>query len=101
MNVKKGDKVIVRAGKDRGKSGAVLKVDPKNATVSVEGVNLWKKRVRPRKSRQKGEVVLVARPLPASRIALYCLACKRGVRVGTRVEGGSKVRYCKKCEAAL
>lgn len=99
MNIKKGDTVKILSGKDRGKTGTVLKVFPDDGRVSVEGLNLYKKRVRPKRQGQKGETVLVPRPFPVSKAKLVCSACKEAVRVGYRVDGARKVRYCKKCKA--
>ncbi len=101
MNIKKGDKIKMRAGKDRGKTGGVIRVLSEEGRIVAEGLNLVKKHVRPRKTGEKGQTVLVPRPFPASRAALLCPHCGRATRIGHRVEGGKKVRYCKKCEAAL
>jgi len=101
MKLKKGDQVKIITGKDRGKTGTVLKVFPDENRLTVEGFNLYKKRVRPKKGGQKGEVVLVPRPLSASNVMFLCGSCKRGVRVGYRVEGTSKTRYCKGCKAII
>ncbi|MBI4094255.1 MAG: 50S ribosomal protein L24 [Candidatus Liptonbacteria bacterium] len=100
MKIKKGDTVKILKGKDRGKTGVVLKAFPETAKVMVENVNLVKKRVRPTRARQKGQVVEIARPLFAGNVALVCASCKRAVRVGFRMEGARKVRYCRKCNAA-
>ncbi len=99
MNIKKGDTVKILGGKDRGKTAAVLAVFPDENKISVEGVNRYKKRARPKKQGQKGETVLVVRPLSASNAAIVCQNCKRPTRVGYRLEGNAKVRYCKKCQA--
>jgi len=102
MRLHKGDTVYIRAGKDRGKTGKVFKVDFKAGMVSVEGVNLYKKHSKPKRQGEKGEIVNVARPLDVSKIMLYCANCEKGVRTGFREEGeGRKVRYCKKCTAPL
>lgn len=99
MNVKKGDQVKILSGKDRGKTGSILKVHLEDVSVTVDGLNLYKKRVRPKRQGQKGETVLVPRPLPASRVMLVCSSCKKPTRVGHRIELNRKVRYCKKCKA--
>lgn len=101
MTIKKGDQVKVMRGKDKGKSGAVLYVDSAASLLSVEGLNLVKKRSKPRQQGKKGETVLVARPLSASNVMLICKSCKLPTRIGNRFEGDIKVRYCKKCQAAL
>lgn len=99
MKIRKGDQVRVLAGKDRGKTGAVLKVFPKGERISVEGLNLYKKRVKPKRQGQKGETISVSRPFSVSRVMLVCVSCKRPTRAGYRVEKNQKVRYCKKCKA--
>jgi large subunit ribosomal protein L24 len=105
MKIKKGDQVKIISGKDRGKTGAVISVSVKDSKVTVEGANLYKKRVRPTKQGQKGETVTVSRPFSASNAMIICSNCKKASRVGFRIEGsaksGVKVRYCKKCEAKI
>lgn len=100
MNLKKGDQIKIISGKDRGKTSAVLKVFSEDNKVSAEGLNLYKKRIRPKKQGQKGETVLVPRPFYASKAMLICSSCKAATRIGHRFEGNKKVRYCKKCEAS-
>ena len=99
MKLKKGDQVKIITGKDRGKTGTVLAVFPGDDRISVDGLNVYKKRVRPKKQGQKGETVLVPRPFNVSKAALVCSSCKKPTRVGHRMDGNKKVRYCKKCEA--
>ena len=99
MKIKKGDNVKIMIGKDRGKIGKVIKVNPKNDKVTVESLNLYKKNVRPKRQGEKGQIVSVPRPLPASRAMLVCSSCNKPVRVGFRLEKEKKVRYCKKCKA--
>ncbi|MBI3589147.1 MAG: 50S ribosomal protein L24 [Candidatus Liptonbacteria bacterium] len=100
MNLKKGDQVKIISGKDRGRVGSVLRVFVDDAKVTIEGQNLYKKRSRPKKQGDKGEVVMVPRPLAASKVMLVCKNCKKAVRSGMRFEGEIKVRYCKKCDSS-
>ena len=72
MRIKKGDQVKIISGKDRGKTGTVLKVLSENNRISIEGINSYKKRMRPKKQGQKGETVTVVRPLHASNVLLLC-----------------------------
>ena len=97
MNIRKDDKVVVLSGKDKGKQGTVLKADPKNGKVIVSGVNVATKHQKPRKQGEEGGIIKVETPIYASKIALYCPDCKKGVRVGVSVDGDKKVRGCKKC----
>lgn len=99
MKLKKGDSVKILSGKDRGKTGTILHAMPNADKVVIDGLNVFKKRSRPRNQGEKGQTVLVPRPLPASRVMLVCSSCKRPTRVGFRVDGAKKVRYCKKCKA--
>lgn len=101
MKIKKGDQVKIISGKDRGKTGSVLTAFPEEGRVTVEGLNLYKKRVRPRKAGQKGEVVNVPRPLAASKVMLVCKNCKQPTRAAHRFEGDEKVRYCRKCATVI
>lgn len=103
MRIRKGDTVQIIAGKDRGKTGKVLLVFPKSSMVAVEGLNMYKKHVKAKREGEKGQVVNVARAIPASRVMLFCSACGKGRRVGIRIDeqGKSKVRYCRKCQKSL
>ncbi|TSA44112.1 50S ribosomal protein L24 [bacterium] len=100
-NIKKGDIVKIIAGKNRGKSGKVIMADQKTGRVSVEGLNLYKKHVRPKKQGEKGEVVELARPMSISNVMLVCPDCHKATRVGHRVANETKVRFCKKCQATI
>ncbi len=101
MKLKKGDQVKVITGKDRGKTGTIIKVHPDENRLVLEGLNLYKKRVRPKQQGKQGQTVLVPRPLAASNVLLLCPNCKEATRAGYRVDGNQKVRYCKKCEATV
>ena len=100
MKIKKGDTVKILTGKDRGKDGKVISVHPKDEKVTVEGLNVYKKHVRPRKQGEKGEVVQVTRPIRISNIGLICSHCNKVTRVGYRFDDDQKLRYCKKCNSA-
>jgi large subunit ribosomal protein L24 len=101
MNIKKGDNVKILRGKNSGKTGKVLRVDPKLGMVTVEGVNIYKKHVRPKRQEEKGQMVELVRPLDVSKVQLVCPSCNKSTRIGIRSEGKSKVRYCRKCNAAI
>lgn len=101
MNIKIGDKVIIIAGKDKGKTGKVIQVLPENSKVVVEGANLLKKHLRSRQSGQKGQKIELPAPLNASNVMLYCERCARAVRIGKRTEADKKVRFCKKCKEVI
>jgi len=99
MRFKKGDQVKIIAGKDRGKTGTILRVFPLENRLSIEGLNVYKKRSRPKKGGEKGEIVQVARPLSATNVMLICKSCKKPTRIGHQIEKNQKVRFCKKCKA--
>lgn len=98
MNIKKGDKVQVISGKDRGKTGEVLRVIPGSQRVVVEKVAVVKKAMRPTQANPQGGINSVEAPIHASNVMLVCPKCGKATRV-TRAkdENGKKVRICKKC----
>lgn len=99
MRIKKGDNVKVTAGKDRGKTGKVLSAHPDDGRVVVAGINLAKRRMRPRRQNEKGQTVEVPRPLHHSNLMVICSNCKAAARTAMQIEGASKFRVCKKCGA--
>lgn len=101
MNIKKGDMVKILTGKNRGKTGKVINADQKTGRVSVEGLNLYKKHVRPKRQGEKGEVVELARPMNISNVMLVCPSCHEATRIGYRIQDKIKSRFCKKCQAAI
>ncbi|MGB9723559.1 MAG: 50S ribosomal protein L24 [Chloroflexia bacterium] len=102
MKIRRGDLVLVRAGKDRGKRGRVKRVLPKEERVIVEGINLVKKHRRPRGQMDQGGIVELEAPLHISKVMLICPRCKEPTRVGYALlpEGG-KARICKACGQAV
>lgn len=103
MNIKKNDKVKILAGKDRGKTGKVLQVLPKENKVSIEGLNLLIKHLRPRREGEQGQRIEFPAFINISNVALVCPKCGKVTRVGHKVikaEGKKdvKVRICKKCK---
>lgn len=99
IKIKKGDLVKILSGKDKGKTGKVIRVDKVNNRISVDGVNVYKKHARPKRQGEKGEVVLVTRPFNISNASLVCSSCGKNVRAAFRFENKRKTRYCKKCNA--
>ena len=100
--IKKDDTVIVIAGKDKGRSGRVLKVLPKEDRVVVEGINLVKRHTAPNVTHPNGGVISKEAPLHASNVQLVCPECSAPTRIGHRVlEDGRKVRICRKCEGVV
>lgn len=103
MRVKKGDTVIVIRGKDRGKTGKVLRVIPEKQRLIVEKVNFVKEFIRQDRSRNiQGGIMEKEAPIHVSRVMLFCSECNRGARIKYKVlEDGSKTRVCHRCEASL
>jgi len=101
MKIKKGDTVLIISGKDRGKKGKTITVLPKENRIVVEGINLRKKHLRPRREGEKGQMVEIAAPLNVSNVKLICPKCKTPTRVGHKVVGKNKFRTCKKCEQEI
>ena len=99
MRLHKGDRVKVTVGKDRGRSGKILRIDTQKETVLVEGLNLYKKHKRPTRQGEKGQVISVNRPMSWVNVQLLCQACERPTRIGVKIEGEKKIRTCKKCGA--
>lgn len=98
MNVKKGDKVQVLSGKDRGATGEVLRALPAEGKVVVEGVALVKKHQKPTQASQQGGIIEREAAIDASNVMLVCPACGKATRVGHTVgEDGKKYRVCKRC----
>lgn len=90
---------MMLSGKDRGKTGKVLRLFPKEKKLVIEGLNLVKKHQRPKKQGQKGEVVSVPRMVDFSTVILICQHCKKPARMEIRHEGQKIIRVCKKCRA--
>ena len=101
MNIKKDDKVIVLSGKDKDKQGKVLSADPKAAKVIVEGVNVATKHQKPRKQGDEGGIIKVETPIYACKVMVVCPKCGKPTRVAHKLDGGKKVRVCKKCGAEI
>ncbi len=101
MKIKKGDNVKIISGKDRGKTGKVLRVFPGAGKALVEGLNLVKKHVRPRKQGEKGQRVSVPAAIDISNIMLICPKCSKSSRVGYKISGKNKFRICKKCGSEI
>lgn len=98
--LKKNDQVQIISGKDRGKSGRVLRLDFSRGRVVVEGLNMVKKSIRPKGQKQKGGITSVEASLHISSVMILCKKCGP-TRIGFRFENDAKARYCKKCGEQL
>ena len=102
MKIRKGDRVQVLTGKDRGKTGTVTRSIPARGRVIVDGVNIAKKHQKPTRSTQQGGIIDKEMPIPVANVAIVCPSCSKPTRVGYRFEAdGTKVRICRKCEGDL
>ena len=96
MHVKKGDKVKVLSGKDRGKEGTVLEAYPKTNRVLVEGINMIKKHAKPSQDNQQGGILNQEAPIHVSNVLPIDPKTKEPTRVGYEIRDGKKVRIAKK-----
>lgn len=103
MAIRKNDVVVVLKGKDKGKTGKVLKTIPEKNRIIVEKVNFIKEFIRRDQSKNvQGGIMEKEAPLHVSNVLLYCSECGQGVRVRNRtLEDGSKVRVCSKCDITI
>ncbi len=101
MKLKKGDKVKVMVGKDKGREGTVDRVYVKQNKVLVPGVNVYKRHVKKTEDRKEGGIVDIARSLEVSKVMLICPKCKKPARVGYSVEGKKRFRICKRCRSRI
>ena len=101
MNVKKNDTVVVLSGKDKGKQGKVLSVDPKGGKVIVEKVNLASKHQKPRQQGQEGGIIQKETPIYACKVMRVCPKCDKPTRAASKITDGKKVRVCKRCGAEI
>jgi large subunit ribosomal protein L24 len=102
VHVKKGDFVTVMSGRDKGKTGRVLRVLPRAAAAVVEKVGVLKRHSRPTPKNPQGGVVSIERPLPASSLMVVCMSCRRPTRPKRKVlASGDKVRICRHCSESL
>lgn len=98
--IKTGDTVQILLGKDRGKSGKVLKVLTKENKIFVEDLNLYKRHVK-KTNQHEGGIIDLPKPLDISNVALLCPECKKPTRVGIKIEANKKIRICKKCQEEI
>ncbi len=100
-HIKKNDMVQVIAGKDKGKSGKVMRVIPKKDRAIVEKINMVKKHMKPNQQTRQGGILDKESPIHISNLMLICSKCTDPTRVGHKMIDDKKVRYCKKCEEVI
>jgi large subunit ribosomal protein L24 len=101
LTIRRGDKVRVIAGKDKGKEGKVLRALPTKQRVVVEGVNRIKKHTRPTQKHPQGGILEVDGTIHVSNVMLICPSCAEPTRVARKREDGVRLRVCKKCEKEI
>ncbi|MDO4742926.1 MAG: 50S ribosomal protein L24 [bacterium] len=102
MNIKTGDTVVLLTGdkkSDRGKTGKVLEVSPKEGKVIVEGLNMVSKHVKPRKAGDPSGIIKAESAIYACKVQVICPKCKKPTRIGHKIySDGKKDRLCRKCK---
>ncbi len=100
--VRKGDTVVVIAGKDRGKSGKVISVFQRERKVTIEKINIIKRHTKPNQTNRQGGILEREAPIHLSNVMIFCSTCQKPVRVGSKaMTDGSRVRVCKKCQQLI
>ena len=98
LGIRKNDTVLVISGDEKGKRGRVLSVDPKKQRITVEGVNIIKRHMRPSPRYRQGGIIEREAPIHRSNLMLLCPKCDRPTRIShVFLEDGRKMRSCKKC----
>ncbi|MDH7476452.1 MAG: 50S ribosomal protein L24 [Microgenomates group bacterium] len=98
MKIKKGDKVKIIYGKDKGREGKVEKVYKKQGKVLIPGINLYKKHIKKNEKMPQGGVVEIPRPLALSKVMIICPHCQKPTKIKIENIKGEKNRICKKCQ---
>lgn len=100
MKLKKEDTVKIVTGKDKGKTGRVLKVNRDADKVIIQGLNMAKKSMKPKSQNDKGGIIDIEMPLQASNVMIVCKKCGP-TRIGFKIDGDEKTRICRKCGERL
>jgi len=101
MKLRKADQILIIKGKDKGKKAKILRSFPKENKILAEGINIKKVHKKPKKEGEKGQVVEVPFSFPSSKAKLICPKCNKPSKIGYKIEGGKKLRVCKKCQAEI
>lgn len=93
IRLQKGDTVIVRTGKDKGKTGKVISTHPKLNAVTVDGINVYKRHVKPNRTHPQGDIVSITKPIDVSKVGIYDATTKKAARIAYKVsKEGRKTR---------
>ncbi|GAB6158650.1 50S ribosomal protein L24 [Desulfotomaculum varum] len=101
VHVRKGDTVLVITGKDAGKKGKVISVEPAKSRVIVEGINIVKRHMKATPQMPQGGIVEKEAPIHSSNVMLYCSKCNKPTRIMKKIHNGNKERVCKHCGESL
>ena len=101
IRIKKGDTVRILAGKDSGKSGVVEHVNVAEGRVTVKGVNMYKKHVKPSRKYPTGGIIDINKSLDSSNVILVCPNCGKTTRITYSLENDAKIRTCKQCNKSV
>lgn len=101
MKIKKGDKIKVVYGKDKGREGTVNNVYTRSNKLLIQGINMYKKHIKKNEKMPKGGVVEVPRPIETAKVMLVCPKCKKTTRIGYVMVKDKKLRICKKCKSKI
>ncbi|OGK16477.1 50S ribosomal protein L24 [Candidatus Roizmanbacteria bacterium RIFCSPHIGHO2_01_FULL_39_12b] len=101
MKLKKGDKIIVTTGKDKGKKGTIERVYVKQNKVLIPSINMYKRHIKKSEKAPQGGIVDIPRPLDTSKVMLICPKCGKFIRVAIKVDQKKRFRICRKCKSEL
>lgn len=101
MNIRKGDNILIIAGKDKGKKGKVEKVFPEKNKLVVTGANKAKKQIKPSRNNPQGGIIEISAPISRSKVMIICPHCDRPTRISNIKTEMSKERACRHCKESL
>ena len=101
LHIKSGDTVVVLSGESKGVKGKVIAASPEEGKVIVEGANIVSKHVKARRQGDKSQILKTEGAMYACKVQLVCPKCNKGVRTGSKIVNGKKVRVCAKCGAEI
>ncbi len=101
LKIKKGDTVIINSGKDRGKRGQIEATFPKHNKVTVVGINVTKRHLKPSRKNPHGGIIDKLAPIDASNVTVICPRCSNPTRVGYKISDDKKMRICRKCKESI
>lgn len=101
MKLRLKDKVIMLAGRDKGKTGEIQRIIPTSSAVIVERLGIVKRHTKPSNKNPRGGILEVPRPISTSKVALVCPNCNKPTRIGYQINGEHKERICRKCNLVV